>query len=311
MPARSQSRFWLGIVVLSVLCVLFVLLGIGVLIGAFSLRHTSGGAGTAVAIVVAVVSLGCAITCGVSVIHLEHRVRGHPPGKIAMAPPQRSGTATGAEIISARGSAIAGRATHGGRHAATGRVRFARQAYRQRVSASWRTPRRRRNAPITTSILAVVAIAASVFLAVNAVQLHSQASRSGYVQAHGLPRSATVGRVQNIRHASKSSTVYTAQIEVTLNTPVAAQTGTTVYVPRSVRYIPGQAITVLVDPAQPAYAELPGQPYILPTQWIWIAVFAVAWAGIAYLSITEALRMIRRRHAWKAMLAPAQRQADT
>jgi hypothetical protein len=242
----------------AVLGVALFLFGLLALIGGF----TEGSGVDWTGVVGSVLIIGGSVLCGIWVMHLEHRLRGYPAGKIA---------ATGARL-----------------HRST--------------PASWRTPRRRRNSPVAAAVLSAFFAVATILVITAGFRLHAEADLSGYVQAHGLPRGATVVSVQNIPHHSKSSTWYTAQVAATLAAPVTGQAATTVYVPGSVSFVPGQTIAVLVDPSQPGYAELPGSRYVDSSQWIISIVVTVILLPLDVLVIRGTIQMIRKRQAWRAML---------
>jgi hypothetical protein len=118
--------------------------------------------------------------------------------------------------------------------------------------------------------------------------LRSSAARSSFVQAHGVRREALILSVDNIARTSTTttgsgssrhtvtSTTYTAEVLVKLADPVGGQARTTVHVPRYETGGPGDALTVLVDPGNPGYAELPGSPSIpavLPTIFLAVGAF--------------------------------------
>jgi hypothetical protein len=263
----SRTRFVVTISFAAVLGVALFLFGLLALIGGF----TEGSGVDWNGVVGSVFIIGGSVLCGVWVMHLEHRLRGHPAGKIA---------ATGARL-----------------HHST--------------PASWQTPRRRRNSPVAAAVLSAFFTLATVLVITAGFRLHAEADLSGYVQAHGLPRSATVISVQNIQHHNRSSTWYTARVTATLSVPVTGQAGTTVYVPGSVSFIPGQTIAVLVDPGQPGYAELPGSRYVDSSQWIISIVVTVILVPLDALVIRGTIQTIRKRHAWRAMLPGTHQPASS
>jgi hypothetical protein len=263
----SRTRFVVTISFAAVLGVALFLFGLLALIGGFT--QTSGVDWNGV--VGSVFFIGGGVLCGIWVMHLEHRLRGHPAGKIALA---------GARL-----------------HRST--------------PASSRTPRGRRNSPVAAAVLSAFFALATVLTIVAAFRLHAEADLSGYVQAHGLPRGAAVTSVRNIQHHSKSSTWYTAQVTATVSAPVTEQAVTTVYVPGSVSFVPGQTIAVLVDPGKPSYAELPGWRYVDSSQWIIATVVAVLLLAFDVLIIRVTIRTIRQRHAWRAMLPSTHQPASS
>jgi hypothetical protein len=140
-----------------------------------------------------------------------------------------------------------------------------------------------------------------VFLAVSPF-LRAQAAHSGFVQAHGVRRAAVVLSVNNIadtstnttgtgsRKRTTTSTSYTAEVAVRLASPVNGQALSTVHVPRYDSDAPGTTLTVLVDPGNPGYSELPGAPSasgILPT------VFLIVGSALVVIGLTAAAFVAR------------------
>ncbi len=146
--------------------------------------------------------------------------------------------------------------------------------------------------------------------------LRSSAVRSSFVQAHGVRREAVILSVDNIAHKSTTttgsgssnhtvrSTTYTAEVLVSLADPVGGQARTTVNVPHYETNGPGDTLTVLVDPSDPGYAELPGSPStpaVLPT------IFLVVGAVLTVVAITGSALIARswRRSSRRARHASA------
>jgi hypothetical protein len=91
------------------------------------------------------------------------------------------------------------------------------------------------------------------------------AEKSSYTQAHGVRRTAVIELVDNVAQLhggkhQKPTKTYTSQVQVRLTAPVGGQTESWVHEPRYESGSPGTSITVLVDPKDPGYAELPGTP---------------------------------------------------
>ena len=159
----------------------------------------------------------------------------------------------------------------------------------------------------------IVLVIGVVFVIVS-VALRSPAARSSFVQAHGVRREAVILHVDNIARTSTTttgssghtvtSTTYTAEVLARLADPVAGQTRTTVHVPRYETGDPGDTLTVLVDPDDPGYAELPGSastPAELPT------IFLAVGAFLAVVSVTGSALIARswRRSSRRARHASA------
>lgn len=134
----------------------------------------------------------------------------------------------------------------------------------------------------------------SYAIIITAVTNSPLAARSSYVQAHGLRESATVVHVDT---DSRS-----ANVTVRLRSPVKGVTSIIVGVRHNVSSSPGETITVLVDPSQPDYAELPGSPNATPTYWpSAITVVGVVLAVAAFL-VYLFVRDFRKRRAMRASL---------
>jgi Protein of unknown function (DUF3592) len=137
-----------------------------------------------------------------------------------------------------------------------------------------------------------------VFLVLSFTQ-RSSAARSGLVQAHGVRREAVIVSVDNIAHSGDSpgnhGTTYTAQVLVRLANPVDGQAQTTVHVPDFEAGRPGGTLTVLVDPDDPSYAELPGLPSIRPSAPTVFLASGASLVVVAIAGITLIARGRRRR----------------
>jgi hypothetical protein len=117
-------------------------------------------------------------------------------------------------------------------------------------------------------------------LIIMATVVSAAANKSGYTQAHGLPRSGVVTSVAN--HTGKSSS---ADVGVRLGEPVGGQAATTAHLPSVTSLKPGMAVRVLVDPRDPSYAEFPGQRYIHKvTAQVGAAFFLASFAAFAFLA---------------------------
>jgi hypothetical protein len=125
---------------------------------------------------------------------------------------------------------------------------------------------------------------ATVFVALAIVN-YSKAERSSFVQAHGTSTLATVVSVNNEQYCGRSSCYWNATIPVELARPTDGASATVVSYPQYSSLISGQRITVLVDPRQPGYAELPGVPFKTTVSWVLeLAVALVFLASAAFHS---------------------------
>lgn len=151
-----------------------------------------------------------------------------------------------------------------------------------------------------------------VFLVIAPI-LRAQADHSSFVQAHGSRHAAVILSVNNIASTSSSGsgkpqhTSWTAEVTARLTGPGSGQGQTVVYVPYFDSDGPGTALTVLVDPHDPGYAELPGVPahtamapaIFTAVGWL-LVVIAVVGAGIVVRFWRRSVR--RRREAGAALV---------
>jgi hypothetical protein len=156
-----------------------------------------------------------------------------------------------------------------------------------------------RNSPVTRIAGIVIIIGAVVTLTTIAVQLHSRAALSSYTQQHGLARDATVEAVHPVSHDTSHDSWTTYDYDVALAVPAGPATRTIAHDPTRdfQRFSQGDKISVLVDPRQPGYAELPGVP--VESSW-WFTVpltLTVIFLAPAVLITVEEIRHRRRRSA--------------
>src|ERR1022692_625022 len=206
-------------------------------------------------------------------IRLEHRFRSDGPAA------REAGSGSRADGSGARAAGSGGRA--------------APSAVRR---ASARHPR---NSPVTRIAGIVIIIGAGVTLTTIAVQLHSRAALSSYTQQQGRARDATVEAVHPVSHDTSHDSWTTYDYDVALAVPAGPATRTIAYDPTRdfQQFSQGDKISVLVDPRQPGYAELPGVP--VESSW-WFTVpltLAVIFLAPAVLIPVEEIRHRRRRSA--------------
>jgi len=109
--------------------------------------------------------------------------------------------------------------------------------------------------------LGMVALSTALF--VYSVSEHGDGMRSSYTQAHGISRAARV-----ISEDVGTGKAPTSAATVQLSEPVNGHDMTTVYIQGAPAYSPGTTITVVVDPQDPGYAELPNAPYTSSAEWV-------------------------------------------
>jgi hypothetical protein len=167
--------------------------------------------------------------------------------------------------------------------------------------------RGRRYGPVGLTVGTLLFAGAAAGFAIGAVVTHAQASRSSYVQHHGMLDAATVVSVVNTQHCSRSGCHYTAAIAAALESPVADAVRTTVHYPGFSSLEAGERVQVLVDPKQSSYAELPGSRFTTEVDWIILTLLAVVEAFLAYLFGRALVHVMahRREHLAGSGLAPA------
>ena len=144
---------------------------------------------------------------------------------------------------------------------------------------------------------AVLAIAPGVALASS----YSAFERSSYTQASGLPDSATV-----ISERVGTGKAAETDVTVRLATPVGGQDTSVVNIAGAHRYPSGQRISVLVDPRDPSYSELPGLPDDLPLETaVATALIIVLLTAAVVASLVAAFRKLLRRPRDRRTLSAA------
>jgi hypothetical protein len=121
----------------------------------------------------------------------------------------------------------------------------------------------RRARTIFATLGVVVALGLGITMFVGAAQQHGAAAQSSYTQAHGVRMAARV--VSELTNTGKIST---SALAVRLSGPVNGHDTTTVHIHGAPAYSTGATVTVVVDPQDPGYAELPGAPYSTTPQWV-------------------------------------------
>ncbi len=141
---------------------------------------------------------------------------------------------------------------------------------------------------------------------VNAISKISDASRTSYVQHHGVLTTGTVENVNNNESCGRGGCTYTAEIAVTLATPVGGTTQSIVHYPDYSNLTIGDQVEVLVDPKQPGYSELPGHPDVQTIDWImafFMAAFFLLFFGVLSRTLWRLRRQSRADRAEPAALA--------
>jgi len=138
-------------------------------------------------------------------------------------------------------------------------------------------------------------VGVTIFLLIATLNAYSGAQRSSYTQAHGVSESAVADNVQLITNRNSHGHVsYTSDITVTIQHPAVGDGTATVYIQGATPIMQGSTFTVLVDPRQPSYAEIPGAPYDTTSDWIAGLLVTVVVGIVAGLISRRAVLMILR-----------------
>jgi hypothetical protein len=199
--------------------------------------------------------------------------------------------------VAALGAALAIRAEHQLHHIQGGRSAWAAQEGWRTSGASWNSgDRRPLHAPTSFALSTVVLLGIAAFCLVGTVQAHSGAERSAYTQSHGVRETAVADNVQNIASTSRhGGTTYTSQITVTVQHPAVGNGSATVYGQGQTSVQAGDTLTVLLDPKQPDYAEIPGSPYYTTFSWVKGLLLTIA-TGIAAIVVSRKAVIMLLRH---------------
>jgi hypothetical protein len=263
MEARRKGRFIGWIIVAALAFVVVMGAAVNALLAGIGVIHDSSEPVGAKTILIAVAFFAISVLCAGVAVHFEHRLRGAPPGRIS------SG------LSAAQASLPAGR----------------------------RLGRRRRYSPTSLLISGVVTLGLGIAFAVVAFGAHSAASKSSYTQSNGVQDVATVDSVSNYQSTGRSSTSYWATVAATLQTPVDGHRATEVNIPNNVNYQAGRVISVVVDPADPGYSEMPGSPDATDGTTAGAAIGAVVFVIAGIGTIVSSFRMRARLRAHRMQAA--------
>jgi len=154
--------------------------------------------------------------------------------------------------------------------------------------------RRSAHAPVVFAVQALVGIGITIFCLFTTLSAHADADRSAYTQQHGVSETAVADNVQNIASATKHGTTYTNQITVTVRHPKIGTGSATVYGQGMTSVQQGDTVTVLIDPRQPAYAEIPGAPFTTTSGWVMSLIITIVFGLVSILVTRVAVVMILR-----------------
>ncbi|MBR7839062.1 hypothetical protein KDL01_37700 [Actinospica durhamensis] len=115
---------------------------------------------------------------------------------------------------------------------------------------------KRQNPKMIAFMCLALALGCFGALIFTATVVAGEANKSGYTQAHGLPRSGIVTSVTNHNGKDPSS-----DVGVRLEEPVNGHSVTTAHLSDLTSLKTGVTVQILVDPQDPGYAEFPGHRY--------------------------------------------------
>jgi hypothetical protein len=283
-----RRTLYLAVTVVAWLAALLLL--VSALIGVVQLAggqisRSSGGVGGEIAAVV-LLTLGV-LVLGRLGLAAEHRFRGVPGGRHG----QREGGTSpldlrpNADSVDAFGRPMAPAAAVAPSAAAARSGRAAR-----RVSGH------RARHPIGSAIAVALAIGGLAVLPVEAIVGISAHLRSQETQHHGVRVPVFVGRVTNTQHCGRGGCYYTFAASAELARPFHGHSTTTLHGQGTLRRGVGVAIALL-DPNEPAYAELPGDPLADATDWAVPLGLIGLIAGTVTFSVAHSRRRRTRRRA--------------
>jgi hypothetical protein len=134
-----------------------------------------------------------------------------------------------------------------------------------------------------------------IALIVTSVFEHGDVARTSYTQAHGVRLAARV-----ISEDAGTAHDPTSTLAVRLRGPVNGHDTTTVHIPGTPTYSPGAPVTVVVDPQDPGYAELPGAPYNSSAQWK--IPLGIGLADILVFLFGMGVAILRQSHSRRRLL---------
>lgn len=126
---------------------------------------------------------------------------------------------------------------------------------------------------------------------VFSVSERGEEARTSYTQAHGVRLAAQV-----ISEDAGSGKDPTSTLTVRLSEPVNGHDTTTVHITGAPVYAQGAPVTVVVDPQDPEYAELPGAP--MYSSGFWVFLLGLGLSGILVIPFGVGVRYlveVRRR----------------
>jgi hypothetical protein len=269
-PPQRGAWPWIRMAFAVVLVGLFALIALGLITLAVD-AHGPRSSSRAGDIVVLALMLGCLFASTRFAIHAEHQLRRRQP------------TAQAWELTTASAAP-----TSAGPPAT-------RRGTRRR--------RRRQYGPVAISIFLALFALGTVGCIAGAIAFYNQTERSSYTQDHGTRAQATVVYVDNTQSCGRYSCTWSAAITVSLSAPADGVSATVVHYPGYSNLSDGQQITVLVDPKQPDYAEVPGHAFAAAWSWITFVLLGIACGWLTYLDARRLRVLLAHRRTVRAQAA--------
>ncbi|HVV12050.1 hypothetical protein [Amycolatopsis sp.] len=136
------------------------------------------------------------------------------------------------------------------------------------LGAGIRRPTRPSRAKLITALTTQILVLGGLIAA--AIVMRANGAYSAFVQRDGLPDSGIAQQVNSIQVKSGWKT----EITVALARPVGSVVTTVIHSPDKTSLHAGQTVSMLLDPHNPAYSELSGDPATNPHEWLFPAVIA-------------------------------------
>jgi len=140
----------------------------------------------------------------------------------------------------------------------------------------------------------------TLWLVPSAVSAYRAQQQSDRVQSHGVRTNGYVRAIHNDTHSYLSGGRWGgfrrsswSRSMITVQLPQNADT--TVYSPQRSTLSAGAQITVLLDPDDPSYAELPGQPLERGNGWVVVVIMAAMVVAADIVIVALLIRAVTRR----------------
>jgi hypothetical protein len=165
----------------------------------------------------------------------------------------------------------------------------------QRIPHVRRVRTRHKFGPVGTAVVMVLWIGCAAGSIVGAILVHGQGERSDETQSHGIAVNATVDNVDNSESCGKSSCSWTAAVTVTLPRAVDGVQTSVIHIPRESYLDDEEQVSILVDPKQPSYSEIPGLKFTSSGEWIVFVGLVALFLWLAFVEGRQLRRLLGHR----------------